>query len=86
VLCTGFWSRDVFGAAAEAVTAGGLLAWEAFTAEARAVRPDLDPSWCLGPAEPASLLPVGFTVLEQRDVSGRAGATRRQMLARRQPT
>jgi SAM-dependent methyltransferase len=83
VNCTGFWSRDVFGAAAEAVTSGGLLAWEAFTAEALGVRPDLDPGWCLCPGEPASLLPAGFTVLDQSDVADRKGATRRQMLARR---
>jgi SAM-dependent methyltransferase len=86
VLCTGFWSRDVFGAAVEAVTAGGLLAWEAFTAEARRTRPDLPQDWCLGPGEPASLLPAGFTVLEQSDVAGRTGTTRRQMLARHAAT
>ena len=86
VLCTGFWSRDVFAAAAEAVAAGGLLAWEAFTAEARRTRPGLPLDWCLGPGEPAALLPAGFTVLEQSDVPGRTGATRRQMLAGRQPT
>jgi SAM-dependent methyltransferase len=83
VLCSGFWSQAVFVAAAEAVAAGGLLAWEAFTAEARRVRPDLDPGWCLGPGEPASLLPAAFTVLDQSDVTGREGAMRRQMLARR---
>ena len=64
VLCTGFWARDVFAAAAEAVADGGLLGWEAFTATARSARPDLSPDWCLGPGEPASLLPAGFAVLD----------------------
>ena len=31
-LCTGYWDRDVFLGAADAVTAGGMLGWEAFTA------------------------------------------------------
>src|SRR5581483_11930690 len=35
VLCTGFWSADVFAAGAGAVAPGGLLGWEAFTIEAR---------------------------------------------------
>jgi SAM-dependent methyltransferase len=83
VVCTGFWSRDVFAAAAEAVALGGLLAWEAFTAEARRARPDLAPEWCLGPGEPGSLLPAGFGVLDQSDVARRKGAMRRQMLAGR---
>jgi SAM-dependent methyltransferase len=81
VLCTGFWAPDVFTAAAAAVTAGGLLGWEAFTAEARQARPDLSPDWCLEPGEPASLLPPGFTVLDQHDLPDRG---RRQLLARRQ--
>jgi Methyltransferase domain len=41
VLCTGFWASAAFTAAAEAVAAGGLLAWEAFTAKARRSRPGL---------------------------------------------
>jgi SAM-dependent methyltransferase len=81
VLCTGFWDRAVFIPAAKAVTVGGLLAWEALTAEARRTRPDLPPDWCLAPGEPASLLPAGFTVLDQQD---RPELTRRQLLARRQ--
>jgi hypothetical protein len=81
VLCTGFWERVVFAAATEAVTEGGLLAWEAFTAEARRARPALPPDWCLAPGEPASLLPPGFTVLDQQDVPG----DKRQLLARRGP-
>jgi hypothetical protein len=81
VLCTGFWARDVFPAAAEAVAYGGLLGWEAFTLAARGARPGLPPDWCLGPGEPASLLPAGFTVLDQHDLAGREKGDRRQMLA-----
>jgi SAM-dependent methyltransferase len=84
VLCTGWWDRTVFVAAAEAVTPGGLLGWEAFTDEARRERPDLSPDWCLAPGEPASLLPAGFTALDQQDRPDRQGLMRRQLLARRQ--
>jgi len=80
VLCTGFWDAEVFAAAIPAVTDGGLLAWEAFTADARRARPALPPQWCLAPGEPASLLPPSFTLVDQSDESGRE---RRQMLARR---
>jgi SAM-dependent methyltransferase len=80
VLCTGFWSAAVFAAAAAAVADRGLLAWEAFTTEARRARPGLPPQWCLAPGEPASLLPPGFTLIDQSDLPGRE---RRQMLARR---
>jgi SAM-dependent methyltransferase len=83
VLCTGFWAASVFTAAAEAVAPGGLLGWEAFTAEARRTRPGLSPDWCLGPGEPASLLPAGFAVLDQQDRPDREQGTRRRMLARR---
>ena len=83
VLCTGFWTADVFAAAAEAVTAGGLIGWQAFTAAAARARPDLSPDWCLAPEEPASLLPDGFTVLDQQDLPDRQGLLRRQFLARR---
>jgi len=83
VVCTGFWASAVFTAAAGAVAEGGLLAWEAFTAEARLSRPSLAPGWCLAPGEPASLLPPGFTVLDQSDVPGPERTLRRQMLARR---
>jgi hypothetical protein len=79
VLCTGFWDRAVFATAAEAVADGGLLGWEALTHEARRARPALTPDWCLGPGEPASLLPADFTVLDQHEVPGE----RRQLLARR---
>jgi SAM-dependent methyltransferase len=83
VLCTGFWARDVFAVAAEAVADGGLLGWEAFTVAARSARPDLSPDWCLGPGEPASLLPAGFAVLDQHDLPYHAEGGRRRMLARR---
>lgn len=71
VLCTGYWDREVFGPAAAAVSAGGLLGWEAFTIEARRERPSLPEQWCLRAGEPASLLPPGFSVIEQRDLDGR---------------
>lgn len=78
VLCTGFWDRAVFGRAVEAVLPGGLLAWEAFTEAARRDRPRLPAAWCLRPGEPASLLPDGYTVLDQYDDGGK-----RRFLARR---
>jgi SAM-dependent methyltransferase len=81
ILCTGWWDRAVFSAAAEAVAAGGLLGWEAFTAEARRTRTDLSPDWCLAPGEPASLLPGDFTVLDEHDLPERG---RRQLVAQRQ--
>ncbi len=80
VLCTGFWLPGVFAAAAGAVADGGVLAWQAYTTEGRQAHPSLDPRWCLAPGEPASLLPAGFTVLDQDDVPGRG---QRLMLARR---
>lgn len=79
VLCTGFWDRSVFGRAAGAVLPGGLLAWEAFTEDARRARPHLPAEWCLAPGEPASLLPGGFTVLDQADDPARG---KRRLLAR----
>jgi hypothetical protein len=80
VLCTGWWERAVFIAAAETVASGGLLGWEAFTVEARQARPDLSSRWCLAAGEPASLLPTDFTVLDEHDLPERG---RRQLLARR---
>jgi SAM-dependent methyltransferase len=80
VLCTRFWLPGIFTAAAGAVADGGLLAWEALTAEARRTRPGLPAEWCLAPGEPASLLPPAFTVLDQTDLPGHE---LRQMLARR---
>jgi SAM-dependent methyltransferase len=82
VLATGFWDAATFAAAAVAVADGGLLAWEAYTDDARRTRPGLPPEWCLKPGEPASLLPPGFGVLDQSEVPGR---DRRCLLARRGP-
>ncbi len=75
VLCTGFWDRAVFAAAAGAVAPGGVLGWEAFTADARQTRADLCPGWCLEPGEPASLLPAGFEILDERDLPESAKRT-----------
>jgi SAM-dependent methyltransferase len=83
VLCTGFWDSAVFTAAADAVAPGGLLAWEAFTAQARLSRPGLPPEWCLAPGEPASLLPPGFTLLDPSVMTAPERPVRRQLLARR---
>jgi Methyltransferase domain len=83
VLCTGYWDRGAFARGAAAVARGGLLGWEAFTQEARRVRPRLPADWCLGPGEPAALLPAGFAVLEQRDLNSSPGGARRRLLARR---
>ena len=83
VLGTGYWDRAVFAVAARAVAPGGALGWEAFTAQARRVRPGLCPDWCLGPGEPASLLPAGFAVLGQPDLPDDRHGTRRRLLARR---
>jgi SAM-dependent methyltransferase len=82
VLCTGYWDRGVFAGAAAAVAPGGLLGWEAFTAAARLARPTLPAAWCLGPAEPAELLPARFAVLDSRDLPDTGPSRRRRMLAR----
>jgi hypothetical protein len=82
VLCTGFWDREVFAAGMRAVTGGGLVAWEALTANARSRRPSLPAQWCVEPGEPACLLPPDFDVLDQHDVGEHA--VKRQLLARRQ--
>ena len=79
VLCTGYWDEGAFRGAARAVAPGGLLAWEALTEQARELRPGLPAEWCLGPGEPAALLPASLAVLEQEDLPGLA---RRRMLAR----
>lgn len=83
VLCTGFWDSAVFNAAASAVAPGGLLAWEAFTTEARRTHLSLAAEWCLAPGEPGSLLPADLTLLDQSDLPGPEQPLRRQMLARR---
>ncbi len=83
VLCTGYWDPALFGAAAAAVTGGGLLAWEALTMSAGLGRPGLNPAWCLGPGEPASLLPTGFTQLSGPALAEAGNGARRRLLARR---
>lgn len=81
VLCTGFWDRAAFAAAAEAVRPGGMIGWEALTEAARRDHPRLRVEWCVGPGEPAALLPAGFQVISQDDI-GPEPATRRRLLAR----
>jgi SAM-dependent methyltransferase len=83
VLCTGYWERAIFGPAAEAVAPGGLLGWEAYTVEARHVRPALTAAWCLDPGEPASLLPADFTVLDQQELPDPDRGAKRRLLAGR---
>ena len=85
VLCTGFWDPAVFAVAARATAPGGVLGWEAFTTAARQARPTLNPAWCLGPGEPAALLPGGCTVLTQQDIPDPRHGDRRRLLARRCP-
>ena len=84
VLGTGYWDPAVFAVATEGVAAGGLLGWQALTAEARRVKPELCSRWCLDPGEPASLLPAGFAVLGQDDLPDGRHAPTRRMLARRE--
>jgi SAM-dependent methyltransferase len=81
VVCTGYWDRAVFAAAAGAVAPGGILGWESLTAEARSARPGLCAGWCVGPGEPASLLPAGFDILDERDLPESA---KRALLVRRE--
>ena len=78
VLCTGFWDRELFSAAAAAVAGGGLLGWEAYTVERLRERPDFPNEWCMLPGEPASLLPAGWQTLAQTDLPG----AKRRLLAR----
>ena len=85
VLATGYWDRAVFVTAMTAVTPGGLLGWEAFTAEARHSRPGLCAEWCLGEGEPTSLLHADFAVLDTHDVRNGGRGTKRAVLARRRP-
>ncbi len=85
MLCTGFWDPAVFAVAARATRPGGVLGWEAFTVAARRARPMLNPAWCLGPGEPAALLPSGFTVLSEQDIPRPDHGDRRRLLARRHP-
>jgi hypothetical protein len=83
VLCTGYWDRAAFATAMTAVAPGGLLGWEAFTAEARRARPGLCPHWCLAGGEPASLLGADFEVLHLSDLPGSGRGAKRAMIARR---
>lgn len=83
VLCTGYWDRVVFGTAMTAVAPGGLLGWEAFTAEARRARPTLCPQWCLAEGEPACLLGGDFEVLDAGGSTGHGQGAKRSMIARR---
>jgi SAM-dependent methyltransferase len=83
VLCTGYWDRATFAAAAGAVRPGGLIGWEALTQAARRDRPKLPLEWCVGQGEPAALLPAGFEVISQDDAPPEPH-TRRRLLARRQ--
>jgi len=85
VLCTGYWDRNLFPAAADAVTADGVLGWEAFTAGARSVRPNLPEAWVLGAGEPASLLPGAFETLSQQELPDDRRGAKRRLLARRAP-
>jgi len=86
VLCTGYWDRDLFPAAANAVAEAGLLGWEAFTTDARRARPHLPVAWCLDTGEPASLLPAPFEILSQHDLPDDQAGTKRRLLARRTVT
>ena len=82
VLCTSYWDSAVFAAAALAAKPGGVVAWEAFTAAARLDRPQLPADWCLGPGEPATLLPAGYAVLIN-EPTGQERGRKWQFLARR---
>lgn len=81
VLCTGYWDRVVFERAHPAVAAGGMLAWEALTIDARRLRPDLPAEWCVAAGEPASLLPSDFDVLDEHDLPDERHCTKRRLLA-----
>jgi SAM-dependent methyltransferase len=82
VLCTGYWDRAVFIAAAQATLPDGVLGWQAFTEAARLDRPQLPREWCLRPGEPASLLGLDYDVLVDKPTDRERGRMR-QFLARR---
>jgi SAM-dependent methyltransferase len=82
VLCTGYWDRELFAAAAQAPNPGGLLGWQALTEAARADRPQLPAQWCLRVGEPASLLPSDYDVLVDKPTDRERGRMW-QLLARR---
>ncbi|OLT38476.1 hypothetical protein BJF85_08995 [Saccharomonospora sp. CUA-673] len=76
VLSTLFWDPGAFAAAADAVTPGGVLAWEALRLPGGAApHPYRIPHGTL-----AERLPAGFTVLEQQATETTTG-----VLARRAP-
>ena len=67
VLGIGFWDAAVFRAAAAAVADGGLLAWEALTAEAlRTSIPASRGNSASVQASPPRFCPDGFTVMRTR--------------------
>lgn len=80
VLCTSYWDKALFPAAAEAVVPGGLLAWEAYTIAALRSKRGFVRGWCLAPGEPECLLPAGWRVLSQ---ANSADGSRRRLLAQR---
>jgi hypothetical protein len=80
VLCTSYWDKELFPAAAHAVLPGGLLAWEAYTVAAFGSKPGFARAWCLTAGEPECLLPAGWRVLSQADS---ADGSKRRLLARR---
>jgi SAM-dependent methyltransferase len=82
LLCTGYWDRALFAAAAQATYPGGLLGWQAFTEAARLDRPQIPLEWCLRPGEPASLLGPDYDILVDKLTDRERGRTR-QLLARR---
>jgi SAM-dependent methyltransferase len=86
VLCTGYWDRDLFPAAASAVAEAGLLGWEALTTEARRAQPHIPAQWCVGAGEPACMLPGAFEILSQHDLPNGRPGTKRRLLARRAAT
>jgi SAM-dependent methyltransferase len=82
VLCTGYWDRELFAAAAQAPYPAGLLGWQALTEAARADRAQLPAQWCLRPGEPAVLLPAGYEILVDEATSPERARMHR-LLARR---
>jgi len=87
VLCTGYWDRALFSAAAGAVLPGGLIGWEALTTATLRHRPGgqqpgVHASWCVRPGEPASRLPAGYQVLCEEELPANGPPTRRRLLAR----
>ena len=83
VLCTGFWDPAVFALAARALHPVACSAGRRSPRPPAEARPTLNPAWCLGPGEPATLLPGGFTVLTQQDVPTSDHPDRRRLIARR---